>query len=125
MYAACKNGDLKKLKQVCEKYKTLLKTDNNEFLYRPDSQGFFPLDLAVINDRMECCRYLVETYSLSPLKVNSLGSSALAYSIDLNRISFLKYFIDHYKIYVPNRTLDDTLTVLPCTAAQQCAFQVS
>ncbi|MFX8481469.1 hypothetical protein ABTL74_19145, partial [Acinetobacter baumannii] len=92
MYAACKNGDLKKLKQVCEKYKTLLQTDSNEFLYRPDPQGFFPLDLTVINDRLECCKYLFETYSLSPLRVNSIGSSAMAYSIDLNRIQFLKYF---------------------------------
>ena len=123
LYSACKNGDLKKLKRVCEIFTK--EYTNADFLHTPDHQGYLPLDLTVLNDRFECCQYLFECYSLNPINVNGAGQSAFFYAIDLGRNVFLKYFIDHHKKYLPTRTQEDLLTHIDINKDHKCAFQVA
>jgi hypothetical protein len=90
LYSSCKEGNLIKLKLICDKLKTIKRQNttnnnsfatNNEFLYKPDSNGYNPFDLTVIHNNFECCIYLFETYNLNPLDLNQVGNSAFSYSI--------------------------------------------
>ena len=89
LYSSCKEFNLTNLKVICDKLKTIKRqnttttnsTFNNEFLFKPDANGYNPFDLTIIHDNFECCKYLFETYNLNPLDLNQVGNSAFAYSI--------------------------------------------
>ena len=123
LYSACKSGDLKKLKRVCDTIKT--EYANLDFLHTPDHQGYLPLDITVLNDKFECCQYLFESFNLNPININGVGQSAFFYSIDLARHAFLKYFIDNSKKYLPTRTQEDLLTQIDVNNDRKCAFQIA
>ena len=123
LYSACKNGDLKKLKRSCDSLKNDKKS--GDFLLKPDPNGFLPLDLTVINDKFDCCQYLLENFNLSPLTYNQAGQSPFFYAIDLARLAFLKYFIESSKKYLPARTHEDLLTLIDVNKENKCLFQLA
>jgi hypothetical protein len=89
LYSSCKEGNLANLKLVCEKLKSIKRPNqtvsnsstNLDFLYKADEKGLLPLDLTVLYEQFECCKFLFETFNLNPLDFNQVGNSAFAYSI--------------------------------------------
>ena len=101
LYASCKDGNLNNLKLICDKLKTIRRNSNSnsgasfknsgistDFLYKADEKGLYALDLTIINNNIECCKYLFETFNLNPLDLNVNGLSALAYSIGILNFIF-------------------------------------
>ena len=121
LHTECKRGELSKLKQVCEKLK--LRAESADF-YRADQQGLFPLDILVINDKFECCKYLIENFNVDALRINAIGQSAFSYAIDLGRLQILKFLLENSKLYQTKRTRDDMLSALHCNKLGQCAYEV-
>jgi ankyrin repeat protein len=122
-YSACKGGDVKKLKRYCDTLKSDKK--NADFHSKFDPNGLLPMDITVINDKLENCQYLCETFNLNPLNFNQSGFSSLFYAIDLGRLNFLKYFIDNSKKYYVGRTYEDLLIQASITNQNKCAFHVA
>lgn len=122
IHSICKLGDLKNLRICCEKLKTL--TKNNDFLYKTNSNGEFILDVTVLNENFDCCKYLFETYDANPLKINELGQTAFSYSLEQGRIKFLKYFIEKRKNFSPAIPIEDFLTKTPVNKTGMCSFSV-
>ncbi|RNA23136.1 poly(ADP-ribose) glycohydrolase ARH3-like [Brachionus plicatilis] len=122
IHSLCKSGDLKNLRFCCEKLKILAK--NNDFLYKTNSYGELVLDVTVLSQNFECCKYLVETFNANPLKINELGHSAFSYSLELSRHKFLKYFIENRKNFSPAFPIEDFLTKTPVNKSGMCSFSV-
>ena len=122
IHSLCKLGDLKNLRICCEKLKTL--TKNNDFLYKTNSNGEFVLDVTVLNENFDCCKYLFETYDANPLKVNEVGQTAFSYSLEQGCIKFLKYFIEKRKNFSPAFPIEDFLTKVAVNKTGMCSFSV-
>lgn len=122
IHSLCKSGDLNNLRICCEKLKILSK--NNDFLYKTNSYGELVLDVTVLSENFDCCKYLVETFNANPLKFNELGHSAFSYSLELSRHKFLKYFIENRKKFSPAFPIEDFLSKTPVNKSGMCSFSV-
>jgi hypothetical protein len=124
VHLACRKGDVIKLEEICDKLTANLPpSKKSDFLKIVNAEGLLPLDITVINNHFECCKYLFDTFSPNPLHLNAKGSSAVVYTIDLYRIDFLKLFVENTKRFQPIKLREDVLVNIPCNQNNASIFQ--
>ncbi|CAF1049635.1 unnamed protein product [Brachionus calyciflorus] len=122
LHTLCKSGDLKSLRILCDKSKSISK--NFDFIYKANTDGKFPLDITVLCDHFDCCKYLFETFDVDPLKINPNGESAFSYALQLSKNKFLKFFIENRKKYLPITPIEDFMTKIKVNKSEMCPLKI-
>lgn len=87
MHLACSIGNVEKVKKYIEK-------DGIDPM-KPDSQGFYPLHLAVISNKKDCVDLLLNSYKCNPNVSDSNGMTSLHHVAQLGLVEILKTLIVH------------------------------